>query len=473
MKPEKFVSALSQIDEKYIRAMLEDDGTAAFADETGKAEAQPLSAVQTAAFADSTPKIQHEKTGSRILRYMILIGSAAACLFGISKLMLLNRQPTQNEFVEDTMPVTTALTELPADEQNTETDSSKKHVQTVTVTGTVTAAVEEPEPHTSAVTDSQPAQTAAAGTAAPAQTAANSLTAKTAAAASTTVTTAVTSATTTTTTTRSAPYKTYPYKREPQEYYLPPIGRCGTVVKETYNGNYGENTLYVYLPFGYDENTPYNIVYLLYDEMKEYKADSEYWFDNHNENLDVLLDNMIVNGEIEPMIVVAVRYTDSTPDMCAEMRDAVIPFTESKYSTFAASSSEADLQASRSHRAYGSFFSEAQTAWDQFMQNLDLFAYYMPLSEANSGGTAPITDAVERFGYPIDAYHIFTACGSGHSPFTDMNEMIRVMKDDPHFVMSDSFDDGNLMYMPCESGTDWYNTIRAFFYNGLMQLFRQ
>ena len=54
-----------------------------------------------------------------------------------------------------------------------------------------------------------------------------------------------------------------------------------------------------------------------------------------------------------------------------------------------------------------------------------------------------------------------------------MNEMIRIMKDDPHFVMSDSFDDGNLMYMPCEGGTDWYNTIRAFFYNGLMQLFRQ
>ncbi len=473
MKPEKFVSALSQIDEKYIRAMLEDDGTTAFADETGKAEAQPLSAVQAAASADSTPKIQHEKTGSRILRYMILIGSAAACLFGISKLMLLNRQPTQNEFVEDTMPVTTALTELPADEHNTETDSSKKHVQTVTVTGTVTTAVEEPEQHTSAVTDSQPAQTAAADTAAPAQTAANSLTAKTTAAASTTVTTAVTSVTTATTTTRSAPYKTYPYKREPQEYYLPPIGRCGTVVKETYNGNYGENTLFVYLPFGYDENTPYNIVYLLYDDTAAFISDSEYWFDERNENMDVLLDNMIANGEIEPMIVVAVRYTDSSPDMCAEMRDAVIPFTESKYSTFAASASEADLQASRSHRAFGSFFSKAQTTWDQFMQNLDLFAYYMPLSEANSGGTAPITDAVERFGYPNDAYHIFTACGSGHSPFTDMNEMIRIMKDDPHFVMSDSFDDGNLMYMPCEGGTDWYNTIRAFFYNGLMQLFRQ
>ena len=53
-------------------------------------------------------------------------------------------------------------------------------------------------------------------------------------------------------------------------------------------------------------------------------------------------------------------------------RKSVVPFVEGKYSTYAASTSEADLRASRMHRAYGGFSMGAVSTWAVFQNNLDL-----------------------------------------------------------------------------------------------------
>lgn len=46
--------------------------------------------------------------------------------------------------------------------------------------------------------------------------------------------------------------------------YKNTISQAGTVVKESYNGINGTNSLNVYLPYGYDENKKYNILYFIH-----------------------------------------------------------------------------------------------------------------------------------------------------------------------------------------------------------------
>ena len=46
--------------------------------------------------------------------------------------------------------------------------------------------------------------------------------------------------------------------------YKNTISQAGTVVKESYNGINGTNSLNVYLPYGYDESKKYNVFYFMH-----------------------------------------------------------------------------------------------------------------------------------------------------------------------------------------------------------------
>ena len=69
---------------------------------------------------------------------------------------------------------------------------------------------------------------------------------------------------------------------------------------------------------------------------------------------------MIRNGDIEPMIIVTPTFNKVSADtfynaenFYKEFRASVVPFAEGKCATYAKSTTEADLKASRMHRAYG------------------------------------------------------------------------------------------------------------------------
>ena len=114
----------------------------------------------------------------------------------------------------------------------------------------------------------------------------------------------------------------------------------------------------VYLPYGYDAQKQYNILYLMHGTGD----DENYWLSTHKFN-KVMLDRLIAFGEIEPLIVVTPTFyvEDDCKDtgldpltfsFAQELRNDLMPAAESKYSTFAASIDDAGFAGSREHRAF-------------------------------------------------------------------------------------------------------------------------
>lgn len=139
---------------------------------------------------------------------------------------------------------------------------------------------------------------------------------------------------------------------------------------------------YVYLPWGYDPEGAYNILYLLHGTGE----DESNWLVQHPEN-KALLDTMIAAGDIDPLIVVTPTwYTEEDclqdPDrltyaFAEELRRDLIPAVESHYASWAASPREEDLEASREHWAFAGLSRGAATLFRSALEkNLDLFAWY-------------------------------------------------------------------------------------------------
>ena len=110
-------------------------------------------------------------------------------------------------------------------------------------------------------------------------------------------------------------------------------------------------------------------------------------------NLHLILDHMIMNGDIEPMIVVTPTFNGgncTAQNFYREFRENVIPFVESKYSTYAESTTPEGIAASRMHRAFGGFSMGAVATWAVMVNCLDYVGYFMPLSGDHwSGNSAP------------------------------------------------------------------------------------
>ena len=115
----------------------------------------------------------------------------------------------------------------------------------------------------------------------------------------------------------------------------------------------------VYLPYGYDESRPYNVLVLIHGQ-----GDSEDdWLVKTHESGGhvmcgrVILDNIFEKGLAEPCIVVTpVTETKFVQGLTAgivqmqdELRETILPYIVEHYSTYAQSGSLSDLQAAREH----------------------------------------------------------------------------------------------------------------------------
>lgn len=125
---------------------------------------------------------------------------------------------------------------------------------------------------------------------------------------------------------------------------------------------------YVYLPYGYDENGQYDILYLMHGTGD----DEEYWLITYEYN-KIMLDNLIYYGDIRPVIVVTPSWyvegvSEDDPDLLTytfkdELKNDLISAVEGKYATYAESVSAEDLIASRDHRAFAGLSRGASTMW--------------------------------------------------------------------------------------------------------------
>lgn len=166
----------------------------------------------------------------------------------------------------------------------------------------------------------------------------------------------------------------------------PEAGTLEELVYETKayatDGRSVEKRALVYLPYGYDPDKNYNILYLMHGTGD----DENYWLQTHAYN-KTMLDNMIAQGEIDPLIVVTPTFyveDDCMDGLDAltfsfreELRNDLMPAAESRYSTWAKTPDDAGFAASRDHRAFAGLSRGAVTTANSVLcGSLDYFSWY-------------------------------------------------------------------------------------------------
>jgi len=261
------------------------------------------------------------------------------------------------------------------------------------------------------------------------------------------------------------------YYHELPKVYTAECEKQGTLELLTYtsfdkDGKEAEDFAYVYLPYGYDANDTsqkYNVFYMSHGGHGDYYTmfyDASQWRQNDKQVLTIfkkVLDNMIDKGDVEPMIVVCPTYTLSSPEYYQQycFAQCLLPAVEGKYHTFAASVSEADLKASREHRAFGGYSMGCGNCWFNFQYNLEYVKWFMPMSGVYLGAQDPevaasvcdmLEQTVKNAGFSAKDFYIYASTGVDQDVAYDHVRVFypELTKHSDTFVYTNDFASGNL-----------------------------
>jgi len=233
--------------------------------------------------------------------------------------------------------------------------------------------------------------------------------------------------------------------------------------------------LLVYLPAGYnpeDKDTKYNVLYLIHGTSEN--QNTVFGDPSVTTVMKKVLDMMIANGELDPMIVVTPGYRGmESGRLQYEMINEILPFIETKYNTYSASGSQEDLKAARNHRAVGGFSQGAGCTFTLMRNRFDYFKYYIPL--CGGPGNADFTNVVK--GYSLTDYYVFAATGTDDIAYGGMVNAIPALanqKDsegNPIFIYNADLSKGNLYFLLLEGGTHTWQCVNQYLYNILPDLF--
>ena len=283
------------------------------------------------------------------------------------------------------------------------------------------------------------------------------------------------------------------------EEYLKACSAQGRVEKVRYITTDADNetkSCMVYLPAGYDESDrQYNVMYLIHASSGSPK---NYLNPEKATNFQCLLDHMIAAGELEPLIVVAPTYyptegftqflpltmqVEVTAEFPRELVEDVLPAVEARYRTYAGSGSEEDLIASRDHRAIAGFSLGGVTTWYVFLQQMRMFKWFLPISEASwddgEGGTSGIWDsdtsaqalydAVVEQGYAKNDFRLYVATGTEDEAFdVSTSQMVSLLEYDDMFKPGENTSCSMMI-----GGTHTIQAVYTYMYYILPELFEE
>lgn len=245
----------------------------------------------------------------------------------------------------------------------------------------------------------------------------------------------------------------------------------------------------VYLPYGYDPDKQYNILYLMHGGGENADTwivgDNIYGDYTHNQNMVNLL---MEQGYCEPCIIVNPTFyrpegapePDSAMDLTIlfqhELRNDLIPAVEAKYSTYAGGDvSIESLKASRMHRGFAGLSMGSNTTYQSaFYGNYDLFAWFAPYSgyfatedgfDVEAEKFIKVIEEGEKNGMPLG----YIYCGNGSADFAlegQKEVMERALMSSDLLVPGRNFD---FINVPEGEHNMWqwhihlYNTLKIFF----------
>ncbi|MCR4760078.1 MAG: 1,4-beta-xylanase, partial [Oscillospiraceae bacterium] len=128
---------------------------------------------------------------------------------------------------------------------------------------------------------------------------------------------------------------------------------------------------------------------------------------------------------------------------------------------------------SRYHRAYGGFSMGGGSTWNCFINNLDIMAYYMPLSGHCWGGAGAITQAIDKFGFKKNEYFVLAATGTEDIAYGNMVPLINELKSDSHFTYTSDFSEGNFYFLAAQGNVHWWPQVRHYIYDALPLFFHE
>lgn len=265
-------------------------------------------------------------------------------------------------------------------------------------------------------------------------------------------------------------------------------GRIERIDYDTYDYAEGtaqgrSNTAYVYLPYGYDENTDmkYNVLYLVHGHY----GTASTMFEAEGGLMRKVLDNMAENGDMSPTIVISpsynygqptANYVDADPYCKAlplELVNDLIPIVESRYRTYLQSADADGIAASREHRAIGGFSMGGVTTWYAIDETFQAFRYYLPISGdcwslgAFAGMNRPadtaeyLANIIQQSPY-ANSFYIWAASGTSDSAYSETLLQVRGMAQ-----LTSIFGLNHLSFHEKDGARHEYRPLPEYVYNAL------
>jgi len=273
----------------------------------------------------------------------------------------------------------------------------------------------------------------------------------------------------------------------PGKYITRRFDQCGIVEQITYptydyygDGSAIEKPANVYLPYGYDEEKQYNVLYLMHGIGGD---ENEWGMNGNTSQVKIIMDNLIYNGDIEPFIVVtpngrsSADFANKSADYNSfyefgkELRNDLIPYIESHYAAYGkAGEADYDMKTDREHRAMaGLSMGGMQTLNIGMCECLDAIGWFGAFSAAPT--SYPGADIVEKIDgqFPGEEIkYLYNICGTNDT--IAYQSASAAAKNLPQ--LSDRFQDGeNYMWQELAGGHDfriWY----LGFYNFAQKVFK-
>ena len=277
------------------------------------------------------------------------------------------------------------------------------------------------------------------------------------------------------------------YTPVPKEVFMP-CSRPGTLERFTYDSRGKQKDALVYLPHGYrDGAADYPVLYLMHGgggDENEFFGGLE-----ARSGLKPLLDNMIAQGRIRPMIVVtptylvegvegarrqigeALQLTHRFPE---EFRNDLLPAVHRHYRAMD----------DRKARAFGGFSMGGETTWSLFAQAADLVHTVLPLSGdywimgLKGGKDFPeetadaLIASLKGLGIAPGDYRVLPCTGDKDIAYEALDAMVQALKKrTPWFTPGDTPAEGNLCYLLKPNGWHTYDDCFEYLYHIAPRLF--
>ena len=267
------------------------------------------------------------------------------------------------------------------------------------------------------------------------------------------------------------------------------VNRRGTVERLPYttkgaDGKRVSKYANVYLPFGYTAEQKYPVLYLVHGGG----GNPDAWLDCSM--IKNALDVSFAEGRCKPFITVFPGFYNAGPVRTGrvdeeaerghvlrfqqETRNDLIPAVDGAFST----------AATREARCIGGFSMGGVATWFAFLNNLDLFSVFMPLSgdcwQFGGLGGGKETEKTVRYlhdhtveqGFGKQDFRIFAGTGAEDIACPNLTPQIEAMKKAADlFDFSDHMGEGNLHYEVMEDAPHTYEKVYQHVYNYAPVLF--